>query len=189
MMAVSRPKNKKSRNYIRLLAFTLGGMLIVAVALIIATPRNTTAPTVQTQSEDDTSPTETKTQTDDRDHSNTTTAPPRSSPTTPQPPATLPNCQYEGGPPDGRHCPVTPPASYSATVNCYGTSAEPISCPDWSTYMRRISVDKVDGVSYCLFTFWGGGTSETYHRSKRVKVTNNANPNGYADCSIEQPLE
>lgn len=190
-MVVSRAKNKKGQSKIRLLAFILGGMLIIALALIIATPRDTTTtPTDQTpvKSEGAADQPETKPQGEGGDTGGTATPNPQTPPASPQQPATLANCQYEGGPPSGRQCPATPPASYSATVNCYGTSTEPITCPDWS-YMRRIAVDKVDGVSYCLFTFWGGGTSETYYRSKKVKVTNNANPNGFADCSVEQPLE
>jgi len=197
MVTVSRAKdkdkskkNKKSHDKIRLLAFILGGMLVIALALIIATPRDTTTtPTKQTPAKSEEATDQPTAQTDGGSESPTSTTPqPTPTPTPAPQPATLANCQYESGPPSGRQCPATPPASYSTTVNCYGTSTEPITCPDWSS-MRRITGTTIDGVSYCDFSFWGGGTSETYYRSKRVKVTNNANPNGSVDCSVEQALE
>ncbi len=113
----------------------------------------------------------------------TTSTSPSTAPTAEAP--TLPNCQYQGGPPAGRNCPATPPASYSATVPCE-KGGNPIACPDWS-YTRRIAADYVNGESFCLFDFWGD--NGTGAESKKVQVTNNAHPGSIPDCSIEQPLQ
>lgn len=186
MQKASVSKNKKWHDKkILWLAIAIASVLVISVGLILAAPRQTAAPPAQQQT---TKPKDTTTQPQTQGSSNSSSA--TTKPQTPPAaqPATLPNCQYEGGLPSGRQCPAAPPASYSTTAKCYSQSTTPITCPDWSE-MRRITGTTIDGVAYCDFTYWGGGTSETYYRSKRVKVTSSSSPNGYIDCSVERALE
>ncbi len=101
----------------------------------------------------------------------------------PAPPPVLVSCTFNSGAHSGDNCPAAPPLSYSAAAPCY-TEGNVIACAAYSE-TRWIAGSYDNGVSTCLFTYWGNNS--TGAQTKTVKVTN-ANPGKTPDCLVETPL-